>query len=100
LVYSAAFHFLAGFVAGSLFTIRTLMLMLVLILLESIVIASIYGLWTSVWGGVGIVVVQLGYLSGIYGRAVLEKMGALSPPVRNPRIPERPRSMFSSRKHG
>ena len=78
-----ALHFVAGAVAGSMFTVRTLLVMVGIVLVECVaatVMLGVAGLLCSVGG---LVAVQIGYLAGIYLRSVLEHMGIAQPSIRS-----------------
>jgi hypothetical protein len=75
LISVVAFHFLAGTVAGSIFTVRTLLVLVALVLVEGAAVTVAWGV--SVGGGAlaSLIAVQIGYLGGIYVRSVLEHAG-------------------------
>ncbi len=75
-------HFVAGAVAGSMFTVRTLLLLVGLILIECVVATAVIGLAAGLCSVGGLVAVQMGYLAGIYLRSVLEHVGIAQPSVR------------------
>lgn len=77
-----AFHLFAGLVAGSVFAVRTLLTLVVLVLIEcvGVTIARGVSIGLCAWGG--LVAVQVGYLGGIYLRSVLEQAGIAAPGVR------------------
>ena len=77
-----ALHCVAGAVAGTMFTVRTLVAMVAIIFVESIGAAIALGLaaWLCAMGG--LVAVQIGYLAGLYLRSVLERAGIAQPVIR------------------
>jgi hypothetical protein len=81
LITVIALHVVAGAVAGSMFTVRTLLAIVGLVLVECVVVTVALGL-TGLWSVGGLVSVQIGYLAGIYLRSVLEHMGIAQPSVR------------------
>jgi hypothetical protein len=82
LITVIALHLVAGAVAGSMFTVRTLLAIVGLVLVECVVVTVALGLTTGLWSVGGLVSVQIGYLAGIYLRSVLEHMGIAQPSVR------------------
>ena len=77
-----ALHFVAGAVAGTMFTVRTLLAMVAIVLVECVAATVALGLAVGLWSVGGLVAVQIGYLAGIYLRSVLEHMGIAQPSVR------------------
>jgi hypothetical protein len=80
LISVVAFHFLAGLVAGPIFAVRTLLILVALILIECVGVV----IWRGVPGGLfwilgSLVAVQAGYLAGVYLRSVLEHVGIAVP---------------------
>ncbi len=70
-----AFHFLAGSVAGSIFAVRTLLVLVALVLVESAGVTVAWGVSVGGWALASLIAVQIGYLGGIYVRSVLEHAG-------------------------
>jgi hypothetical protein len=87
LLYATIFHLLAGSVTGSVFKVRTLLILLAFVLIESVILAIVHGSIAGPWALANLTVVQVGYLAGIYLRGVLEQAGYLLPSVRTRRIP-------------
>ena len=81
------FHLMAGAVAGSIFTVQSLFLLLAVILLESAVLGLLYGGMAGLGGLAGLVAVQIGYLGGVYARSVLEQLAASADRPRPRRVP-------------
>ena len=77
-----AFHFLAGSVAGSVFAVRTLLSLVVLVSIECVGVTIAWGLFWGLWSLGGLVAVEVGYLGGIYFRSVLEYIGVAEPNAR------------------
>ena len=73
-----AIHFLAGFLTGSIFRVRTLLGLVIIVLIECAVTAAMSGFQAGVWSLTSLVAVQMGYLGGVYARSILEKVGLLS----------------------
>jgi hypothetical protein len=81
------FHFLAGIVVGSLFRVRTLLVLSLAVLVEAGVVVVLLGISTGlIWLVVSEVALQFGYLGGIYLRSVLERAGivVIAPQGRRP----------------
>ena len=78
-----ALHFVAGAVAGTMFTVRTLLAMVAIVLVECVVATVALGFAAGLWSMGGLVAVQIGYLAGIYLRSVLEHMGIAQPSIRS-----------------
>jgi hypothetical protein len=87
LLYATIFHLLAGTVTGSVFKVRTLLILLVLVLIESVILAIVHGSIAGLWAVANLIGIQVGYLVGIYVRGVLEQAGYLLPSVRTRRMP-------------
>ena len=78
-----ALHFVAGVVAGSIFTVRTLLILVGIVLVECVTATVALG-WSAGFCSVGgLVAVQIGYLAGIYLRSVLEHVGIAHPSIRS-----------------
>jgi hypothetical protein len=82
-----AFHFLAGSVTGSIFAVRTLLILIALVLVECVGAAIVWGVAVGFWSLGNLVAVQVGYLGGICCRSVLEHMGIAQPDARPSRRP-------------
>jgi hypothetical protein len=77
-----AFHLLAGLFAGSIFTVRILLMLVALVLIECVGLAVWRGFSAGVlWSLGNLVAVQFGYLGGIFLRSVLERAGIGVPDV-------------------
>ena len=87
MLYATIFHLLAGVVTGSVFKIRTLLLLLVLVLAESVILAFVHGNISGLWVVANLAGLQLGYVAGMYGRGVLEHAGHALSNVRTRRLP-------------
>jgi len=87
LLYATIFHLLAGTVTGSIFKVRTLLILLALVLIESVILAIVHGSIAGPWAVANLIGIQVGYLVGIYVRGVLEQAGYLLPSVRTRRMP-------------
>jgi hypothetical protein len=75
------FHFLAGAVTGSVFKTRTLLLIMSFVLGEAGLLAFVDPSHVWLWVVVNLTATQVGYLSGVLGRATLEQAGYSLPPV-------------------
>ena len=78
-----ALHFVAGAVAGTMFTVRTLLVLVGFVLVECVTATVALGFTAGLCSAGGLVAVQIGYLAGIYLRSVLEHMGIAQPSVRS-----------------
>jgi hypothetical protein len=87
LLYSTILHLLAGSVTGSVFRVRTLLILLGLVLVESLILAFVQSSIAGPWAVANIVGVQVGYFAGIFARGVLEHAGYSLPSVRPRRFP-------------
>ena len=77
-----ALHFVAGAVAGSTFTVRTLLALVLFTVVECLAATVALGLTGALCSAGGLVAIQIGYLAGIYLRSVLERIGLAQPSVR------------------
>ncbi|BAM88869.1 conserved hypothetical protein [Bradyrhizobium oligotrophicum S58] len=77
-----ALHFGAGAVAGAIFNVRTLLVLVAVVFVECIAVSVASGLSAALVSVGGLVAVQLGYLAGIYLRSVLERVGIAHPSIR------------------
>jgi len=75
LLYAATLHLLAGAVTGSVFKVRSLVVLLALVFAESVILVLTRGNAAGVWGIANLIAVQVGYFAGMYGRAILEQAG-------------------------
>lgn len=81
MLYATIFYALAGLVAGSVFTIRTLLLLLSIMLVEAASVALVDNRDVGLWTIINIAAAQVGYLAGIFPRKILEQVGYAIPPV-------------------
>jgi hypothetical protein len=81
LLYATIFHSLAGAVTGSVFKIRTLLLLLAVILTEVAALSPLDVRVAAWWALVNVISVQFAYLAGIFVRRTLEQTGYSLPPV-------------------
>ena len=81
LLYATIFHSLAGVVTGSVFKIRTLLLLLAVILTEAAALSPLDVRVAAWWALVNVISVQFAYLAGIFFRRTLEQTGYSLPPV-------------------
>jgi hypothetical protein len=82
LISVIALHFVVGAVAGSMFTVRTLLALVAIVLLECVTATVALGFAAGLCSVGGLVAVQIGYLAGIYLRSVLEHVGIAQPSIR------------------
>jgi hypothetical protein len=78
---------LAGAVTGSLFKIRTLLILLGFVCAESILLVFVQGSIAGLETIANLIALQIGYFTGVYTRSVLEHAGYSFPSVRTRRIP-------------
>jgi hypothetical protein len=70
-------HLIAGLIAGSIFRVQTLVLMVLAVLAESAVSSFLLGAFAGLlWLLVSQVALQIGYLGGMYIRSLLELVAA------------------------
>jgi hypothetical protein len=79
-----ALHFVVGSIAGSMFTVRTLLALVVVALAECVTAAIALGFTAGVCLLGAWVAVQIGYFGGVCLRSVLECIGIAQPYVRQP----------------
>ncbi|CAL78539.1 hypothetical protein; putative membrane protein [Bradyrhizobium sp. ORS 278] len=77
-----ALHFGAGTIAGAVFNIRTLIALVAVVAVECAAAAVVSGMSAALSAIGGLVAVQLGYVSGIYVRGILERAGIAHPSIR------------------
>ncbi|MBN8968276.1 MAG: hypothetical protein J0G95_07415 [Rhizobiales bacterium] len=70
-------HFLAGLLAGAVFRVRVLLGLVVVVLIECIATAAMFGLRAGLWSLTSLVAVEVGYLGGGCLRTMLERAGFL-----------------------
>jgi hypothetical protein len=87
LILSIALHFFAGVIAGSVFGVRTLLLLVGIIFLESIPLSFALGAPGGLASLASLIVIQIGYVAGIFARSTLEQVGVPWPRGRTRRIP-------------
>lgn len=75
-------HFVAGAVAGAIFTARMLLALVAIILVAGVVAAILGGLTAGLYSVAGLIAVQIGYLAGVYLRGALERAGIAHPAIR------------------
>ena len=80
MLYATIFHSLAGAVAGSVFKIRTLLLLLAVILIEAAMLSAVDVRVAAWWALVNVISVQFSYLAGIFARRTLERLDILFRP--------------------
>lgn len=78
--FLAAIHLLAGFLTGTIFRVRALLGLVIVVLIECVATAVMSGVRAGLWSLMSLVAVQVGYLGGVYARSVLEKAGFLTEP--------------------
>ena len=83
MLYATIFHSLAGAVTGSVFKIRTLLLLLAFVLIEAAMLSAVDVRVAAWWENV--ISVQFSYLAGFFARRTLEQTGYSLPPVKIPR---------------
>jgi hypothetical protein len=81
LLYAVIFHLLAGAVTGSIFKVRTLLLVLSFVLVEFAILAFAEGGVAVLWPVASLIAVQVGFAAGMYTRGLLEHAGYSLPRV-------------------
>ena len=81
MLYAIILHTLAGILAGSLFKIRTLACLLILILIEAATLTTFGIHVAAIWIATNLAAIQSGYVAGIFGRWAAEQAGYSIPPV-------------------
>jgi hypothetical protein len=79
LIPSIFLHLTAGVVAGLLFTVPTLILLVSIVLIEVLVLLIGYGGMAAVGPLLGLVALQLGYVTGIFVRKRIDPVSFSSP---------------------
>jgi hypothetical protein len=82
LISVVSLHCLAGAVTGSVFAVRTLLILVALVLTECVGVTIARGTSMGLWSLGSLIAVQVGYLGGVYLRSVLEHVGIAEPNVR------------------
>jgi hypothetical protein len=83
LISVIALHLVTGAVAGSMFTVRTLLVLVGIVLIECVTATVALGFTAGLYTVGGLVAVEIGYLVGIYLRSVLEHAGIAQPSIRS-----------------
>ena len=86
MLYAISLHLLAGALTGSLFRIRTLLILLGFVFVESVILVFVQGSIAGLETIANLIALQVGYFTGIYTRSVLEHAGFSFPSVRTRRI--------------
>jgi hypothetical protein len=81
LLYAIILHSMAGILTGSLFKIRTLAFLLILVLIETATLTAFGIHVAAIWILTNLVAIQLGYFAGLFGRWAAEQAGYSIPPV-------------------
>jgi hypothetical protein len=69
-------HFIAGLLVGSLFGVKTLLVLALAVFVEAGVSIALFGVSSGlIWLFVSQVALQFGYLGGMYLRSILERAG-------------------------
>jgi hypothetical protein len=76
-LYAITFYFLAGGITGSIFKIRTLLLVLICVLGEFSVSGIVNGGLAVAWLAASLTAVQAGFVAGMVARGVYEEVGYL-----------------------
>ena len=74
-----ALHFVAGLIAGTIFAVRTLVILAGFVLAECAVAAVAIGYRAALYSIGSLIALQMGYLAGVGLRAVLHRNIAPSP---------------------
>lgn len=73
MLYATIFHLLAGMITGSIFKVRILLLVLGFVLVEFVILAFVHGNAAGLWAAASLLVVEMGYVAGIFGRRIFEQ---------------------------
>ena len=87
MLYAAILHSLGGAIAGSVFRVRTLLLLSTVVAIEALATAFANIQTAELWALINIVALQGGYLAGVIVRSGLEYAGVLVPPTEIGRDP-------------
>lgn len=72
LLYATAFHLFAGGIAGFVFRVRTLLMLLAVVLAEAAVLIGLHGDGAALRAVANLMGIQLGYGAGVSGRGLLD----------------------------
>ena len=75
MLYAITLHFLAGGVTGSIFKVRTLLLVLSFVLFEFVILSFSDSGVAVLWAVASLIAVQLGYVAGMSTRGIFEHAG-------------------------
>jgi hypothetical protein len=75
-------HFVAGAVAGAMFTVRMLLALVAIIVVAGAAVTILGGFTAGLHSVAGLIAVQIGYLAGVYLRGALERVGIAHPAIR------------------
>ena len=81
MLYAIALHSLAGVLTGSLFKVRTLAFLLVLILSETAFLTAFGVQVAALWIATNLAAMQVGYVAGVLSRRAAAQAGYLVPPT-------------------
>ena len=87
MLYAIILHSLAGVVAGSVFRIRTLLLLLIFVVTGTLILRAAGVPVAILWIVTNLAAMQLGYLAGMVARWTIEQAGYSIPPA-NTRRPQ------------
>jgi hypothetical protein len=82
LLYAIVLHALAGIVTGSVFKIRTLTCVLIIVLLEAVALTAVGIEIAALWILANLAAIQVGYIAGVVARRTIEQTGRSVPSAR------------------
>ena len=82
MLYAIILHSLAGAVTGSVFKIRTLVLLLLFVVIGVLILTAAGVHVTIVWTLANLAAMQLGYFAGLLARLTIEWAGYSIPPAK------------------
>ena len=83
---SIVLYLAAGSITGFVFSIRMLLLALLFLVIEAVALSVAFGASFVAGQVIGIVALQLGYLGGVYARAVVERLAGSRQGAKAPRL--------------
>lgn len=87
MISTVVLHCLAGLVAGTIFNVWILFILVAAVVVECGVAAVGLGTYASLCSVGGLVALQIGYFGGIYLRMLLERAGLAQQPSIRPHHP-------------
>ncbi len=82
MLYAIILHSLAGAMTGSVFKVRTLVLLLIFVVAGVLILTAAGVHVTIVWTLANLTAMQLGYVAGLLGRSTFARAGYSIPPAK------------------